>query len=115
VSSETGKFQVDITRATRAMLMAFEFLREKGIYEDRIMRKVRSFVESWFHVADCAGCGNELTFNPDGSVGGCHLDAQRGNASMRVDAKEFDDHVKQSPSIYPLIYTKNVMFYLKRS
>ena len=52
---------------------AFKIFRDKGIYEDRIMRKVNAFVEHKLHFQDCAAeGGNQLVVAPDGEVGLCH-------------------------------------------
>lgn len=60
-------------RATEFMLNSFKILRKKGIYEDRIMRKVHSFKENKMHLYDCcAAGGNQFVITPDGQVGVCH-------------------------------------------
>ncbi len=43
--------------ATRVLLQAFVRFREAGIFEDRIMRKVRAFAEGKPYPFDCAACG----------------------------------------------------------
>lgn len=59
--------------ASKFIIKSFEIFRKKGIYEDRIMRKVKSFVDGKVHLFDCAACGgNQLVFAPDGSIGICH-------------------------------------------
>ena len=54
------------------MIECFEVLRQRGIYEDRIMRKVESFVEGTPYLHDCSGCGHQVVVAPDGRVGVCH-------------------------------------------
>lgn len=52
---------------------AFKVFREKGIFEDRVMRKVEAFVKHRLHYQDCAAeGGNQLVIAPDGAVGLCH-------------------------------------------
>lgn len=63
---------VDIDFATEKVLDAFDLLREKGIYEDRIMRKLTPFVEGKFKLKDCGAIGNQIVLAPDGSIGPCH-------------------------------------------
>jgi uncharacterized protein len=59
--------------ATKLLLRAFERFRERGIFEDRIMRKVRAFVEAKPYPFDCAACGGaQIVVAPDGRVGICH-------------------------------------------
>ena len=55
------------------MIQAFTRLREVGLYEDRIMRKVHAFSENKMHLYDCcAGGGNQYVITPDGKIGICH-------------------------------------------
>lgn len=51
----------------------FRDLRELGIYEDRIMRKLKSFSKAQVYFSDCAAtAGSQVVITPDGSVGICH-------------------------------------------
>jgi uncharacterized protein len=64
-------------KASQFIIDMFVELRKIGVYEDRIMRKVKSFQESYseqkIHFSDCgATAGAQLVFAPDGSVGICH-------------------------------------------
>lgn len=59
-------------KVSQALIDAFRLLREKGVYEDRMMRKVRFFVERRPYPNDCAACGGEIAVSPDGQVGVCH-------------------------------------------
>jgi uncharacterized protein len=58
-------------RAAEQLVRAFVILREYGIYEDRVMRRVRPFVEKRFHLKDCMGVGGQLVLAPDGRIGPC--------------------------------------------
>lgn len=59
--------------ATNFMISCFMVFREKGIYEDRIMRKVNAFTNRILYPYDCCACGaNQLVLAPDGQVGICH-------------------------------------------
>lgn len=59
--------------ATTFMLKSFELLRDTGLYEDRIMRKVHSFSKGRIHLYDCcASGGNQFVIAPDGQIGICH-------------------------------------------
>ncbi|MHA2246466.1 MAG: radical SAM protein [Candidatus Hodarchaeales archaeon] len=62
-----------IEKTTAALLKAFNYFRQQGIYEDRIMRKVNSFVNKEFYIQDCAGYGCQIAVGPQGEVGPCHL------------------------------------------
>lgn len=58
---------------TDFIINSFKVLRKKGIFEERIMRKVRSFVDQKIHPYDCSACGgHELAIAPDGDIGICH-------------------------------------------
>lgn len=59
--------------ATVFMIECFKQLREKGLYEDRMMRKVQAFINNKLYLYDCcASGGNQLVIAPDGSIGICH-------------------------------------------
>lgn len=58
--------------ATRRILEYFEKARELGLYEDRIMRKVRAISKGFLHPFDCRATGDQLAVSPDGSLGVCH-------------------------------------------
>ena len=78
--------------ATNFMLSCFERLRKIGIYENRIMRKVRSFIDNKIYLYDCCGCGgNQFVISPDGEIGVCHgYLNNRKYFSSNVFDKEFD-------------------------
>lgn len=60
-----------IKKATDQLIKCFIVAREKGIYEDRIMRKVKTFVDKTLRVNDCGACGNQMVVNPAGKIGPC--------------------------------------------
>ncbi len=57
--------------AVEQLIEAFKILRKHGIYEDRIMRRVKPFVERGFHYKDCMGVGGQIVITPDGRIGPC--------------------------------------------
>jgi uncharacterized protein len=57
--------------AAERLIGAFKRLREYGIYEDRIMRRVKPFAEQGFHFKDCMGVGGQIVITPEGRVGPC--------------------------------------------
>lgn len=71
--TELGENPVDAdpTFVTKQMLKAFLRLRELGIYEDRIMRRVKPFSEERFHLKDCMGVGGQIVITPEGKIGPC--------------------------------------------
>lgn len=58
-------------QATTLQIKAFQRFREKGIYEERIMRKARAFVDRMPAYADCGVVGYQLVIAPDGKIGVC--------------------------------------------
>jgi uncharacterized protein len=56
----------------RALIKAFKIFRKKGIYEDRIMRKIKAFINEKPHLADCSAYGGQIVVAPEGNVGLCH-------------------------------------------
>lgn len=58
-------------KASRQIINCFKFFRERGIYEDRIMRKVNAFVDGYIYYRDCGGCGEQLVISPNKMVGVC--------------------------------------------
>ncbi len=60
-------------RAARAIIKAFQMFRERNVFEDRIMRKVDTFVKGELYPFDCgASGGGQIVIAPDGQVGICH-------------------------------------------
>ncbi|MEK7637589.1 MAG: radical SAM protein [Patescibacteria group bacterium] len=58
-------------RAAQCLLKAFERFRVLGIYEERVMRKVKAFVRREPMYADCGVVGNQIVVSPDGRIGVC--------------------------------------------
>ena len=54
-----------------SIIECFRFFRERGIYEDRVMRKVNTFIKGQIYYYDCGGCGQQIVVSPDGMVGVC--------------------------------------------
>lgn len=60
------------SKVARAMIECFKIAREKGIYEARMMRKVKAFVDGTIYDRDCCGCGKQVVILPNGKIGVCH-------------------------------------------
>ena len=59
--------------AAQFIIDSFIELRKLGIYEDRMMRKLKSFSKAQVYFSDCAAtAGSQIVVVPDGSVGICH-------------------------------------------
>jgi len=53
------------------LIECFKIFREKGVYEDRFMRKVKAFTNGSIYYRDCGGCGEQIVVTPSGMVGTC--------------------------------------------
>lgn len=59
--------------AADCIIRGFEEFRKDGVYEDRMMRKLKSFAESKVYLFDCGAAGaGQIVIAPDGDVGVCH-------------------------------------------
>lgn len=59
--------------AAQFIIDEFIELRKRGIYEDRIMRKLRAFTKAQVYFSDCAATsGGQIVVAPNGQVGICH-------------------------------------------
>ena len=58
-------------RATAKLIECFRLARDMGVHEDRMMRKVKAFVDGRVYPNDCAGCGQQIVVAPDGQMGVC--------------------------------------------
>ncbi|MDR3110998.1 MAG: FibroRumin system radical SAM peptide maturase [Planctomycetaceae bacterium] len=59
--------------AARFLIEAFKVFRRTGLFEDRMMRKVKAFVQHQVYPFDCGATGgSQVVFAPSGQVGICH-------------------------------------------
>ncbi len=60
-------------KVTQFIIDFYKKAKTKGIYENRIMRKVNAFVNSKIYLSDCAATsGSQIVIKPNGDVGICH-------------------------------------------
>lgn len=60
-------------RAAKFIIDAFKVFRQRGVYEDRIMRKANAFINRSVWPFDCGATGgNQIVVAPDGDIGICH-------------------------------------------
>jgi len=57
--------------AAGCLIKAFKGLRQQGIYEERMMRKLQAFIEAKPIFSDCGVTGQQIVVAPDGLVGVC--------------------------------------------
>ncbi len=53
------------------LIESFKVARAMGIYEDRMMRRVKNFLDKESVLSDCGGCGLHIVVSPDGKIGVC--------------------------------------------
>lgn len=93
LSGNNYKVSADYDEKTaHAIIKAFETFRKRNIFEDRMMRKVDSFVKNEIYAFDCgAAGGGQIVIAPDGQVGICHgYLGSRKHFTTTVDDTTFD-------------------------
>lgn len=88
---DINPYSVSIEDATLQVIEAFKFLREKGIYEDRMMRKVKPFINGEIHLKDCGAPGNQIVLAPNGDIGPCQ--------GFLPSRKYFTQNINRSPNL----------------
>lgn len=105
-SEGNGKVPEEYTKAaTQKLLEAFEILRDHGIYEDRVMRRLEKICKKECYLKECAAYGNQIVVRYDGKVGPCHAFAPVGefftgdvrSPGFEIDEKIFDMWAKRNP------------------
>lgn len=76
-------------KAAKALIDCFKITRDVGVYEDRMMRRVRSLSEGIACINDCGGCGQQIVVAPDGKVGVCQAYLETGENFVDLN-DEFD-------------------------
>ncbi len=67
---------------TNGLIDAFKVARFLGMYEDRIGRKLDSFVNKEFVISDCGAIRNQLVIQPDGNIAFCHASDKYNSGSV---------------------------------
>lgn len=85
---------ISVTEEQMALKMidAYKHARDRGIYVEQIMRRVRPFVLSQPRLKDCPSCGGMIRILPDGSFGPCgHFmeeEAERTKTDYDIEKSE---------------------------
>ena len=74
----------------KELIECFKLARAKGIYEDRIMRRVKNFVKKTPVYSDCGGCGLQAVVAPDGDVGVCQAFCGTKQYFISADLTSFE-------------------------
>lgn len=75
-------------------IYGFELARQKGLYIEHIMRRIRPLVTRKVRVKDCGACGNRIVSDVDGNIGIC--EGLVGNPTYFKKRSEFNE-VKEDP------------------
>ncbi len=97
-----------VERATQKIIDAFEGMKKRPTernYEDRIMRKIRSFITEKPYFHDCSACGAELAISTTGDVSPCHVAVQNGDFIVgNIKDKNIIQKIEKSEIIKEWIY-----------
>ncbi|MCX6230905.1 MAG: radical SAM protein [Bacteroidetes bacterium] len=93
------------------IINCFKYLRERGIYEDRVMRKVEFFTNKKIYPNDCAACGRQFVALPSGEIGPCQafigskkFFSKNNNTFSPIESNIFKEWSKRSPLSMPQCY-----------
>ncbi|MEW6681005.1 MAG: radical SAM protein [bacterium] len=64
---------VDVKLVIENIMKTFPYLEEKGIFDEKILRRWDSFIEKRYYFHDCGACGSEIVLLPDEYIGSCHV------------------------------------------
>ena len=73
---------------------AFEKAREKGLYIEHIMRRIRPLTDKKIRISDCGACGNRIVSDVNGHIGIC--EGLVGNDTFFREREDFAE-VKTDP------------------
>ncbi len=68
-----GKYAGDeyAENATSGIIESYKLLRDKGVYVDKMLRRVKAFVNGEIRLFDCGGSGQQIVCTPDDKIGVC--------------------------------------------
>jgi len=89
VKTNVGYFK----ETAESLIKAFKLFRGKNIYEERMMRKAKSFAFKEPIFSDCGVNGGQIVIAPDGKVGICH--------DFIKPRKYFGDNLLSNPDYDP--------------
>ena len=86
------------------LIYAYSRLREFGIYEDRIMRKIKAFANQSLYYNDCCATGgNQFVITHNGKIGICHAFL---NTEEFFNASVFDEDMSLSTNRDSLLWSQ---------
>jgi len=81
-----------ITKVNSRMIEYFLLARQKGVYEERMMRKIRPFISHRVRPYDCQATGSQIVCSPDGQLGVCQEGLGMKNYFFGKVSREFEFH-----------------------
>jgi uncharacterized protein len=98
IVARDSPYHVDPELLAEKLLRAQEICRSHGVYEDRVDRKVVSWVKKQIYPTDCAGIGCQIVVAPDGSFGPCHgLIGTEYFSKEGIENKKFGEFASRHP------------------
>lgn len=67
-----NNLMVDFEYCAFQIYNSYRILRRFGVYEDRVLRRLRHIVNEEIYLKDCGACGNQIVVHPSGKLGQCH-------------------------------------------
>jgi uncharacterized protein len=71
IENTTGQHDHYAEIVAQELIESFRVARAMGVYEDRMMRRVKNFLNKEPVFSDCGGCGLQMVVSPDGKIGVC--------------------------------------------
>jgi len=65
---------------------SFRIFRKYGVYEDRVLRRLKHMIGENIYLKDCGACGNQIAISPEGFAGPCH-----GLVGLKKDFKNLEN------------------------
>ena len=88
---------------TNELIKIHRKYRNTEIYEDRLARKLKAFLNKSPIIKDCTGCGGQIVFTPDGRIGPCQSFAVTGeyfqqfHSNLNIKETEIAKWNKRTP------------------
>lgn len=79
-----------LTKVNARMIEYFLLARQKGIYEERMMRKIKPFISHRVRPYDCQATGSQVVCSPDGQLGICQEGLGMKNYFFGKASREFE-------------------------
>lgn len=79
-----------LTKVNARMIEYFLLARQKGVYEERMMRKIKPFISHRVRPYDCQATGSQVVCSPDGQLGICQEGLGMKNYFFGKASREFE-------------------------